>query len=95
MNTFDKIAFKIVKEQELAIGSVAWQQASNVKGLVFNDDHTEILIGELENKQNVINNLVASYEILFGKAARQVCIEAVKSLVAELPLDDVPTTLQH
>ena len=37
MSIYDQIALKIIREQELLIGPVAWLQAAKVKGLTIID----------------------------------------------------------
>ncbi len=89
--TFDQIATRIIKEQELIIGPIAWQEAEHVSGLVF-QNHTAVQISGAEPK-TVVDNLVDRYERLFGRASREVCREAVVSLLADLSPSDVPSTL--
>lgn len=93
---YEKIASKIIKEQELVMGSVAWQEALKVAGLTIVDQKSgEIHIDKYDEARTVVDDLVGRYESLFGRAARQVCIEAVGGLVAELSQTEVPETLQR
>lgn len=92
MNTFDQIATKIIKEQELIIGPIAWQEAAQVSGLVL-DDHTEARIADTAEPKSVVNSLVGRYERLFGRASREACKEAVGALLADLAPSDVPSAL--
>lgn len=92
MNTFDQIATKIIKEQELIIGPIAWQEAEQVSGLVL-EDHQAVHISESAEPKNVVNQLVGRYERLFGRASREACKEAVASLLADLAPADVPSAL--
>ena len=95
MTTLDLIAGKIIKEQELIIGPLAWEEAGHVKGLHTVDKKTgEVSIEENIDKRVVIDNLVKEYEVLFGRAAREVCREAVISLVADLLPSEVPSSLK-
>lgn len=92
MNTFDQIATKIIKEQELIIGPIAWQEAELVNGLVL-DDHIAVHIADSAEPKSVVNQLVGRYERLFGRASREACKEAVAALLAELAPGDVPSAL--
>jgi len=95
MKTFDQIAGKIVKEQEQLIGPVAWQEARKVQNLRIVDQNTgTITIEGMGDAKTVIDSLVNQYENLFGRAAREVCKEAVISLIADLRPEEVPTSLR-
>lgn len=95
MNTLDQIAGRIIKEQELIIGPLAWEEAGHVKGLHTIDKKTgEVAIEDTADKRTVIDNLVKEYEVLFGRAAREVCREAVVTLLADLQPSEVPSSLR-
>ncbi len=93
MDIFAKIAEKIIKEQELIIGPLAWDEAKKVSGLNVID----IKSGEISisgNAGEVLNKLVAQYERLFGRASHEVCKEAAANLVADLQPAEVPASLR-
>ncbi|MBV9349837.1 MAG: hypothetical protein JO026_03730 [Patescibacteria group bacterium] len=93
MPLFDQIAVKIIKEQALVIGPLAWSEAQKVAGLsVVDAKKGEISITETDPKE-VVNRLVAQYERLFGRASHEVCKDAVKGLIAELSVSEIPTSL--
>jgi hypothetical protein len=93
MDTLDQIATKIIKEQELIIGPIAWQEAEHVQGLKL-EDHTSVHIIETEpDRKQVVDQLVGRYERLFGRASREVCREAVAAIIADLSPTDIPTSL--
>lgn len=93
MTIFDQISVRIIKEQELIIGPLAWQEAQKVSGLrVVDQDKGEVTF-EGDAKE-ILNNLVARYSRLFGQVSTEVCKEAVQDLIAELPKDQVPASLQ-
>lgn len=95
MSLLDQIAGKIIKEQELIIGPLAWEEASHVRGLHTVDKKTwEVSIEENIDKRTVIDNLVKEYEVLFGRAAREVSKEAVVTLLADLEPSEVPSSLK-
>lgn len=93
MTIYDQIALKIIKEQELLMGPVAWLQAGKVKGLhVDGTKSAEIESGS--DGTNVVNDLVGRYESLFGRAGREMCKEAASALVADLQPSQVPVSLK-
>ena len=87
-----KIPIRIIKEQELVIGPLAWAEAQKVDGLSINQAHTEAsLTGDAKD---VINRLVARYERLFGKTSLEVCKEAIKDIATRIPAADLPESLR-
>lgn len=94
MNKLDQIAIKIIREQELIVGPIAWQEAEKVNGLhVVDKKRGEISIDET-NAKGVVDNLIGQYENLFGRASREVCKEAVATLIADLSPVDIPGSLR-
>ena len=93
MNPFDQIATKIVKEQELIVGPIAWQEATKVQGLHITPTHERVSIDN-GNGDQVIDRLVRQYERLFGRASREVCRDAARSLIADLAPAQVPASLR-
>jgi len=93
MTIFDQISVRIIKEQELIIGPVAWEEAQKVPGLtVVNQDHDEVQLNG--DPKEILNRLVAQYSKLFGKVSTEVRKEAAEDLLVELPADQVPASLQ-
>ncbi|MBI3250609.1 MAG: hypothetical protein HYZ61_02025 [Candidatus Andersenbacteria bacterium] len=92
MNALDQIAVKIIKEQELIMGPVAWEQAGKVTGLrVDVTGHVASIEG---SPRDVLEKLVAQYERLFGRASREVCRDAVRPLLSQFPQDQIPEVLK-
>lgn len=95
MSIYDQIALRIIKEQELLMGPVAWDQASKVRGLrVVDAKKGLILIEEGSDSGIVINNLVDRFENLFGRAGREVCRDAVSAIIADMQSAQVPSSLK-
>lgn len=92
MDTILKIPIRIIKEQELVIGPLAWDEARKVSGL--NVDQFSGSVSFSGDGKDVINRLVAQYERLFGKASHEVCREAVQDIIAGIPAEDVPSSLK-
>lgn len=93
MTIFEQISLRIIKEQELIIGPIAWDEAKKVSGLqVIDQNNGNISVSG--NSQEILNKLVGQYTKLFGLASSEVCKEAVQDLLVELPKDQVPSSLQ-
>ncbi|OGZ63875.1 MAG: hypothetical protein A3A98_01135 [Candidatus Staskawiczbacteria bacterium RIFCSPLOWO2_01_FULL_40_39] len=92
MVTFAQIPIRIIKEQELIIGPLAWDEALKVGGLTIDQSHSSVSFAG--DEKDVINRLVAQYERLFGKASHEVCKEAVQDLIAEMAPDQIPSSLK-
>lgn len=92
MTTLPQLAIKIIKEQELIIGPIAWEEAGKVVGLHVLD----IKKGEVEingEEKDVLTKLVAQYERLFGRASVEVCRDAVRGMIHDVPPEKVPAVL--
>ena len=89
-NLYNQISIRIIKEQELIIGPVAWEEAKKVPGLTVNEGKVSMQ-GDV---REVLNKLVSQYAKLFGQASTEACKEAVQDLLVELPKDQVPQSLQ-
>lgn len=88
----EAIATKIIEEQALIIGPVAWEEASKVSGLhVDSTAHQVQLEG---NSKEVLEKLVAQYEHLFGRASREVCRDAVRPLLSQVSENEIPAILR-
>ena len=86
-----ELAKRIIQEQELVIGPLAWREAKKVKGLEIGDRKQIVMRGD---SKEVLADLVAQYEELFGPASREVCREAVRNLVSDFPASVVPAVLK-
>lgn len=90
MELYNELAEKIIKEQETILGPIALEQARKVEGLeVLGDDNVKII----GNAKDVLAKLVDQYEKLFGKASIEVCKEAVRGMIAQVPKDTLPQIL--
>jgi hypothetical protein len=90
---YDQIAIRIIREQELIIGPLAWDEARKVQGILIVDQKKGEVSMSGDSKQ-ILNNLVAQYAKLFGRASNEVCKEVTQDLIAELPADQVPESLK-
>lgn len=89
---FDQIVEKIIEQQEAIIGPVAVEQAKLVKELKIN--WPEHIVDVTGNPQKAVDDLIDQYKELFGQIAVQVSKEAVASLLAQVPADQQPKSLQ-
>jgi hypothetical protein len=94
MTMLDQIAGKIIKEQELIIGPLAWEEAGKVNGLRVIDKRAGSVAIESSDNRSVIDNLVKIYELFFGRASREVCREAAAPFLASLTPAEIPLSLQ-
>lgn len=89
----NQVSVRIIKEQELIMGPVAWEEAKKVNGFKVINQQSEEVSFEGDPK-DVLDRLVAQYSRLFGQVSVEVCKEAVQDLLVELPQDQIPTSLQ-
>lgn len=86
-----QIPIRIIKEQELVIGPLAWDEARKVSGLTVDQVHnTASFSGD---GKDIIDRLVSQYERIFGKASHEVCREAVHDIVEKMKPEEVPSSL--
>ena len=94
MDIFAQITVKIIKEQEQIIGPLAWEQVKSIPGLKIIDKKGGDVSLEGDEKQ-IIDQLVARYDRLFGRASHEVSREAVLSLISDLTPDQIPSSLAN
>ncbi len=92
MTIYEEIGIRMIKEQELIIGPLAWIEAAKVEGLSVHEQGVVKI--DAENKLTTIDALVARFERLFGRASREVCKHAVLGLIAGLQPAEIPTSLK-
>ncbi|MBP7831614.1 MAG: hypothetical protein KA028_01180 [Candidatus Pacebacteria bacterium] len=90
---FDLISQRIIKEQELIIGPMAWEEARKVNGLSVVDTKQGVISIMGDGKQ-IVDALVSRYVKLFGKASQEACKESVQDLLADMKAEDVPAMLK-
>ena len=89
MDIYSQLAEKNIKAQETIVGPLALEQAKKVNGLQLTD--SQIVISG--DKKAILDNLVHQYEGLFGRASVQVCRDAAKGMLDQLPKDQIPPSL--
>ena len=93
-NLLQEITVRIIREQELVIGPLAWIEASKVPGLSVIDQRAGTILITSPDQNQVVDSLVAQYEKLFGRASHEVSKDAVKSLIANIPVAEIPSSLR-
>ena len=94
MDIFAQIAARIIKQQALIIGPLAWNEARKVQGLTATDTTGEVALSGTDKKQ-IIDTLVSRFDRLFGRASHEVSREAALGLLADLEPVDVPESLRR
>jgi len=94
LDIFNKISLRIIREQELIIGPLAWEEAKKVSGLQILDTQKGEIVVANDNPKNSVDQLVARYERLFGKASHEVCKESVRDLITDMSPEEVPSSLK-
>lgn len=92
MSLLQTMAIKIIQEQELIIGPIAWDEAKKVNGMSVVYEKKEVTL--TQDDPHVVDRLVAQYERLFGRASREVCKEAVRDIIGEVPPEKLPAALK-
>lgn len=92
MTIRDQLADYIIKEQAQIIGPVAWEEAGKVSGLRIDISTHQVSVEG--NTREVLERLVAQYEKLFGLASREVCRDAVRPLLSQVPQEEIPAVLK-
>ncbi len=74
---YAQLAQKIIQEEGRVIGDISWDLAFKVPGLVVDANYMLRLTG---NKNEVINQLIAQYEQIFGQTSRELAKDVIKGL---------------
>lgn len=89
---YTEMVEKIIEQQEAIIGPIAVQQAQLVKELQI--DWAEHAVSISGSPQTALDDLVEQYKLLFGQIAVETCKEAVSKLIAQIPAEKQPKSLQ-
>lgn len=92
MNDFyTQLAVAIIHSQEELIGSIAWDQAANVDGLVVEGHEVHV---DASDPERAITDLVQQYSFIFGPAAVQVCATAARRIAQSSNAGALPALLR-
>ena len=94
LTLFSQIVLRIIKEQELIIGPLAWDEARKVQGIEIIDMKKGEVNLTNNDPKSVINKLVAQYERIFGRASHAVCHDAVQDLIKKMSPEEIPSSLK-
>ncbi len=89
-----EMTVKIIREQELVIGPLAWIEAAKVTGLQVIDQRAGTVLLNDADPKSIIDRLIAQYEKLFGRASHEVSRDAVRSIIANMSPEEVPSSLR-
>ena len=92
MDVLSEIVLSIIDRQRSIIGPVALEQAMQVPGMAVNwRKRTVSFSGD---KRAAVDALVRKYEGLFGQLSVEVCRDAARRLLTQLPADQQPKSLR-
>lgn len=92
MDIYAKIVARIIEQQESIMGPIAIEQAKRVAQLKVDwPQHKIDLSGD---PQAAVDMLVEQYKELFGQIAVETCRDAVQTMIAGLPKEQIPSTLK-
>lgn len=92
MDAFGKAAIEIIKTQEGIIGPLALEQAEQVDGLKVDwAAKTATFSGD---EGTVLGKLVEQYKEFFGQTSVEVCKDAVREIMHQVPGAQVPSALR-
>lgn len=86
------IARSIISHQEMIIGPLAQAQAKKIDGIHVSVDGSVTI--ESKNIIRLLENLVGSYQHIFGQASVEACKDAVKETQLPLSPSDLPEILR-
>ena len=94
LDILQSMTVKIIREQELVIGPLAWIEAAKVQGLQVIDQRAGTLLITDPQPTQVVDRLIAQYEKLFGRASHEVSKDAVKAIIANMSPAEIPESLR-
>lgn len=86
------ITKSIINHQQMIIGPLAMEQAKKVNGIQVSNDGTITVTSK--NISQIIENLVVSYQHIFGQASVEACKDAIKESQLSLSPSDLPEILR-
>jgi len=92
MDVFSQMVQKIIQEQEGIIGPIALEQARKVPGLNYDQTKQEVTLNG--DRTVIVEKLVEKYKDLFGQASVEVCRDAARGYMKDLPADKIPALLK-
>lgn len=91
MDAYAQAANQIIRQQQVIIGPIAYDQARKVEGLQISAGGDVTIVGD---EKQVLANLVQRYSEFFGNASVEVCRDAVRELKPPLKPEELPDVLK-
>ncbi|CAN5209678.1 hypothetical protein BH09PAT2_BH09PAT2_10080 [soil metagenome] len=91
MEEYKKAVSRIIRQQRSVMGPIAIDLARRVNGLTITNSNDIQIKGD---GSIILTNLVNEYASLFGRAAVEVCKDAIKEMHPPLPANQLPTVLK-
>lgn len=91
LDQYIQLTNKIIHEQELVIGPLAFDQARKVAGLQIDDTGRVSITG---NGGSIVTSLVGKFKELFGDASVEVCKDAAREVNPQIPTEELPEILR-
>ncbi|OGY61839.1 MAG: hypothetical protein A3F99_02220 [Candidatus Colwellbacteria bacterium RIFCSPLOWO2_12_FULL_43_11] len=88
----NNLVLEIVQRQVHIIGPVAWDEAVKVQGITIDAQKNSISV--TGDPKVVLEQLVGKYEGLFGNASLEICREATRKFIAQVPQEQIPQILK-
>lgn len=84
----------IIQHQQSIIGPLALERANNVKGLSADATGGVNIDASVTDTKKLLQELVVSYEELFGQTSVEVCRDAVRGIHSQVSDKDLPDILK-
>ena len=88
----NNLVLEIIQRQVHIIGPVAWDEAVKVQGITIDAQKNSISV--TGDPKVVLEQLTAKYEELFGNASLQICKEATRKFISQVPQEQIPEALR-
>jgi len=88
----NNLVSEIIQQQASIIGPVAWDEAIKISGL--NIDVKNNLLSVDGDSKVVLGKLMKRHEELFGRASLEICKDAVRKTLSQIPQDQLPDVLR-
>ncbi|MBI1839124.1 MAG: hypothetical protein HYR95_02435 [Candidatus Colwellbacteria bacterium] len=87
----NNLVTEIIRGQARVIGPVAWDEATKIRGLNIDVKNNSLSV-EGDSKE-VLGILMKRHEELFGAASVEICKDAVRKELSQIPQDQLPDVL--
>lgn len=88
----NNLVSEIIQRQVAIVGPAAWDEAAKVPGLSISIKENKLSVEG--DPKDVLERLVGKYEELFGDASLQICKDAARKFIAQVPQEQIPEILR-